>query len=360
MGSNKTGVKGMGTHLDGISRSVVTTPRGHYSLLEAGQPDGQPVLFVHGNVSAATFWEETMLALPPSYRALAPDLRGYGESERLPVDAARGLRDFSDDLHSLIETLGVKQFHLVGHSMGGNVAMQYAIDYTPTVRSLSLIAPGSPYGFGGTRDLRGTPCWSDYAGSGGGLVSAELIMRLGQGDRGEDSTFSPRSLLRLRYVKPPFVPSREDALVEAMLQTAVSKGNYSRDMTPSPNWPHVAPGTRGVNNALSPKYCNLSSLADMNPRPPIIWVHGSDDQIVSDKALSDPAVLGAMGILPGWPGQETYPPQPMISQVRAVLNRYRMNGGSYDEHVIANVAHMPHIENPGEFLSHWLPFLQGG
>lgn len=348
-----------GTHLDGIRHSIVTTPRGRFCLLEAGQPDGQPVLFVHGNVSAATFWEETMLALPASYRALAPDLRGYGESERLPVDATRGLRDFSDDIHSLVETLGVKQFHLVGHSMGGTITMQYVIDHTPTVRSLTLIATGSPYGFGGTRDLRGTPCWPDYAGSGGGLVSAELIMRIGQRDRSDESPFSPRCLLRQRYVKPPCVPPREDALVEAMLQTSLHERNYSRDMTPSPNWPHVAPGTRGVNNALSPKYCNLSPLADIRPHPPILWVHGTDDQIVSDKALSDPAVLGAMGILAGWPGVEFYPPQPMISQTRAVLNRYRVNGGSYDEQVIAGVAHMPHVENPGEFLSHWLPFLHG-
>ncbi len=348
----------MTRHIDGIMSCLVHTPRGRVHLLEAGEADAMPVLFVHGNVSAATFWEEVMVALSSRYRALVPDLRGYGTSDQHPVDATRGVRDFSDDLHSLLQTLNIGDVHVVGNSMGGNVVMQYAIDHSDYVRSLTLVAPGSPYGFGGTKDARGTPCWPDYAGSGGGIVNQEIINRLQAGDTGMDSRFSPRSLLRNHYVKPPFVSPREDVLVEAMLQTATTIDAYSRDMIPSPNWPGVAPGTRGVNNALSPKYCNQSSLAHIHPKPPICWIRGLDDQIVSDASLSDMGNLGALGFLPNWPGADVFPPQPMLQQMRDVLKSYKAQGGSYHEHVMANVGHVPYLEDRHTFLGLWLPFLQ--
>jgi pimeloyl-ACP methyl ester carboxylesterase len=354
------------SHLPGITGRTVETPRGSFYLLQSGATEGstegamegQAVLFVHGNVSSATFWEETMLSLPEGYYALAPDLRGYGATDPQPVDATRGVRDFSDDLESILQALGVAHIHLVAHSMGGCVAMQYVIDHAEQVRSLTLVSTGSPYGFGGTKDIEGTPCWPDYAGSGGGLVNPELMKRLTDGDRSDSSDASPRRLLRTFYVKPPFQPPREDVLVEAMLLTATDEGNYSRDMVLSSNWPGIAPGTRGVNNALSPKYCNLSGLADVTPRPPVLWVRGADDQIVADGALSDPGRLGEVGILPGWPGAAIYPPQPMLAQIRAVLDRYQANGGTYQEHIIANTGHMPFMEAPGQFQCIWHPFLQ--
>ncbi|NJL34431.1 MAG: alpha/beta hydrolase [Chloroflexaceae bacterium] len=136
--------------------------------------------------------------LPTAYCAIAPDLRGYGLSDRMPVDATRGMRDFSADLHTLSGALGLERFHLVGHSLGGCVAMQYAIEHPQRVRSLTLVAAGSPYGFGGTKDTDGTPCWPDYAGSGGGLIHPEWLQRLKIGDRSDDSNFSPLRMLRER------------------------------------------------------------------------------------------------------------------------------------------------------------------
>src|SRR5579885_1670968 len=130
--------------LPGVSVRTVATPRLTFSLLEAGAATGVPVLFVHGNVSSARFFEETLAALaaqPQGYHALAPDLRGFGDSEAQPVDATRGLRDFSDDLFALVQTLGLasgqQKAHFVGWSMGAGVVMQYAIDHPETVASCS-------------------------------------------------------------------------------------------------------------------------------------------------------------------------------------------------------------------------------
>lgn len=345
-------------HLEGIRCSQILTSRGRFHVLFAGPPDGEPVLFVHGNVSSATFWEETMRALPTGFRAIAPDMRGFGESERQPVDATRGLRDFSDDLHALMETLGVERFHLVGHSMGGGIAMQYAIDHAEHLISITLVDPLSPYGFGGTKDVEGTPCWPDYAGSGGGTANPEFVRRLAAGDRGAESDFSPRRVLRAFYGKAPFLHPREDVLVESMLRTAVGDENYPGDFETSPNWPGVAPGARGVNNAMSPKYCRLDALEGISPKPPILWVRGSEDVIVSDTSLFDFGYLGMLGIVPGWPGESVYPPQPMVAQTRAVFERYATAGGRYREEVIPNAGHTPYLEQPAVFQEIFHAFLR--
>lgn len=342
------------TLLQGISSVTVATPRLRTHLLVSGPDDGAPVLFIHGNVSSALFWEETLAALPPRYRGLAPDLRGYGESETKPVDATRGLRDFADDLHSLIGELGLaadRRIQIVGWSNGGGVAMQYAIDHPDLVAALVLVAPVSPYGFGGTRDAAGTPCWPDYAGSGGGTANPEFVQRLAAGDRSGESPFSPRSVMNAFYFKPPFqpAPARAEQFVSSLLSTKTGDASYPGDMTASEHWPGVAPGTSGVNNAISPKYCDLSGFARITPRPDVLWVRGADDQIVSDTSLFDFGHLGALGAVPGWPGADIYPAQPMIGQTRAVLEDYRSRGGRYREEVIADCGHSPHVEHPDAF-----------
>jgi pimeloyl-ACP methyl ester carboxylesterase len=54
------------------------------------------------------------------------------------------VRDFSDDLAALLDALDLDAVHVAGHSMGGGVALQLAIDHPPRVRSLVLVAPMSP------------------------------------------------------------------------------------------------------------------------------------------------------------------------------------------------------------------------
>src|SRR3712207_4292376 len=72
---------------DGIDSREVSTPRLRTHLLESGPEEGVPVLFVHGNVASSRCFEETLTALPPNCRGLAPDLRCFGRSEPKPVDA---------------------------------------------------------------------------------------------------------------------------------------------------------------------------------------------------------------------------------------------------------------------------------
>ncbi|MDQ7828762.1 MAG: alpha/beta fold hydrolase [Armatimonadota bacterium] len=345
--------------LPGVVSEVIQTRRLRTHVLRTARMGGAPVVFVDGNISTARFWEEILATLPAPWSGIAMDLRGYGGSELRPVDATRGLRDFADDLAALLEALAVERPHLVGWSLGAGVVMQYALDHPGGVASLTLEAPLSPYGFGGTRDEAGTPCWPDYAGSGGGTANPEFVRRLREGDRTDESPFSPRNVMRAFYVKPPFrpAPEREEILVAEVLTTAVGDDNYPGDVTPSPHWPHVAPGRRGVNNAMSPAYCNLSGFARLTPKPPVLWIRGADDQIVSDTSLFDFGYLGRIGAVPGWPGEEVFPPQPMVSQTRAVLDAYRRDGGSVAEEVFPDCGHSPHLEDPERFRSLLVAFV---
>ena len=348
-----------GTLLSGINQSHVKTDRLEIAYLEAGTGD-IPIVLVHGNCSSSLFFQDFMLALAAAnrYKVFAPDMRGYGDTEPMPIDATRGVADFSDDLDAFARAMGLDSFHLFGWSLGGNIVMQYAIDHPGTLRSLTLQAPGSPYGFGGTKGVEGMLDWPDSAGSGGGTVNPDFVQRIAQGDRGYDQN-SPRTIMNTFYFKPPFkpAPAREEIYVTSILSTRVGPGNYPGDTSSSQNWPYVAPGTQGVNNALAPKYPNQFPFATMSQKPPVLWVRGANDQIVSDTSFFDMGYLGQLGLIPGWPGAEVFPPQPMIAQMRSVLDQYQSNGGQYREVVFSDCGHSPHIEKQQELYDVLYPFL---
>ena len=338
-----------------VHHTDVSTSRLRIHVLTAGPADAPILVLVHGNVTSARFFAPAMTVLGARCRCLAPDLRGFGRSETVPADARRGVRDFADDLHALLTESHLvpegQRVHLLGWSLGGAVVLQYAIDHPGAVASIVLEDPMSPYGFGGTRDLGGTPCWPDFAGSGGGTANPDLVRHIAEGDRGRGDPTSPRQVLTTLYVKPSFeFPVQlEDELVDAMLQMATGDDFYPGDAAASPNWPGTAPGTRGVNNAISPRYCDVSGFAGIAGGPDVLWVRGDSDQIVSDASLVDLGYLGQLGAVPGWPGAGVYPPQPMVGQMRDVLDRYRAAGGRYEEHVLADCGHSPHLEKPTEF-----------
>jgi pimeloyl-ACP methyl ester carboxylesterase len=340
--------------LPGITSKFVSTPRLRMHVLFSGPDDGRPVLFVHGNASSATYWEETMLSLPSGYRGIAPDLRGYGETDDVVIDATRGYGDWVDDLTGLMQTLGHDRYHVVGHSLGGALIFTLIPRASGAVLSATLVNPGSPYGFGGSKDVSGKPCYDDFAGSGGGVVNPEFPKLIAAGDRSSDNpAASPRIVMNSFYWKPPFKPAREEALLSGLLSEKIGPDKYPGDFVPSSNWPNVAPGIYGPINAASPKYVGdtVARFVGTERKPPILWVRGSDDQIVSDNSLFDMGTLGKLGIVPGCPGEEVYPPQPMLAQTRGVLDQYQSKGGRYTEVVITDTGHSPYIEKPGEFMA---------
>src|SRR5204862_544006 len=92
---------------------------------------------------------------------------------------------------------------------------------------------------------------------------------------------------------------------------------------PVDDWPGFAPGDRGVLNTMAPTHFRIADLSSVDPKPPVLWVRGADDVIVSDTSLYDLAYLGSLGAIPGWPGEQTWPPQPMVAISAPVRIRLR-------------------------------------
>ncbi|WP_206074551.1 alpha/beta fold hydrolase [Antribacter gilvus] len=340
-----------------IKHAGIATSRGkeHVRRVTVDDVPRATVLFVHGNCSSSAFWDSVLLALPDDVAGVAVDLRGYGDSEPRPIDATRGVQDFADDLEALAGHLAPAldggPLLAVAHSAGAAVVLQAATDHPDLFAGILLEAPMSPYGFGGTHGPDGAPNAPDFAGSGGGTANPDFVAAIAAGDR-SDGPGSPRDVLRRFYVADPAsLGDDEEALLDSVLSTRTGDDFYPGDTTSSDTWPFLAPGTRGMNNAISPKFCDVSGFARSGATAPVLWVHGAVDAIVSDTSALDLAQLGAVGVVPGWPGADAAPPQPMVGQTRAVLDLYAAAGGSYREVELAGVGHSPHLEAREEFLS---------
>ncbi|WP_164670160.1 intracellular short-chain-length polyhydroxyalkanoate depolymerase [Virgibacillus doumboii] len=103
------------------------------------------VLLVHGNMTSSVHWDLVIESLSADYKVFAVDLRGFGESSyNQPIET---IKDFSDDLKLLCDEIGVRDFAIVGWSLGGAVAQQFCADYQGYANRLFLLASGSSRGY---------------------------------------------------------------------------------------------------------------------------------------------------------------------------------------------------------------------
>lgn len=335
---------------------TLDTDRVRLHVLESGPEDGVPVVLLHGNLSTGRFFSHLLERAPIRYRLIAPDMRGFGDSEPAPIDVTRGFADWADDIAALLAVLKVERPpHLAGWSTGGAAVAAYALERP--VASLTLIDPVSPYGYGGTL-ADGTPCFPDYAGSGGGTTNPDFVTRLAAGDRTDEAETSPLNVLRSAYWAPGHREEREDELLDELLKSFVGDDGYPGDSTASEHWPGVAPGARGILNALSPKHCNWTALADLADKPPVLWTHGARDIVVADGSPWEMGMLGSLGAVPGWPGAETFPPQPMVAQIRALLERYRDAGGRVEIEIFEESGHAPFLDASARWSAVFFGFLE--
>ncbi|MCB9136750.1 MAG: alpha/beta hydrolase [Caldilineaceae bacterium] len=104
-----------------------------------GNPTGIPMVLLHGSFAGSRWWDEFMTLLPDEIYAVAPDLRGMGATDR-PADGY-AIPALADDLHALLTGLDLHAIDLVGHSAGGAVAIEYALQHPERLATLTLIAP---------------------------------------------------------------------------------------------------------------------------------------------------------------------------------------------------------------------------
>lgn len=100
--------------------------------------DGPPVVLAHGFALDRRFWGD-LSGLGDGYRVIAYDLRGFGESS-----ASTDLTCHGADLGAIIDTLAHGRAHVIGHSFGGQAALELALSRPAAVRSLTLVGSGLP------------------------------------------------------------------------------------------------------------------------------------------------------------------------------------------------------------------------
>lgn len=112
--------------------------RHHY--IRWGDVRNDPVVFLHGLMNNARYWEHIAARFADRYGVYAPDLRGHGESEHAPGGYL--VWAFAMDLRGFVEELDFEAFDLVAHSIGSRVAMAYARDHSHRLKHLVLADMG--------------------------------------------------------------------------------------------------------------------------------------------------------------------------------------------------------------------------
>jgi pimeloyl-ACP methyl ester carboxylesterase len=95
----------------------------HYT--EWGDPDAPPLILQHGGRDHGRSWDRVVQALLPDWRIIAPDLRGHGDSG-WAEDSNYGMDDCLYDHAMLFDQLGLERATVIGHSLGGNIALRHA------------------------------------------------------------------------------------------------------------------------------------------------------------------------------------------------------------------------------------------
>jgi len=110
--------------------------KSHYEKAGNGQT---AVVCVHGNIASWRWWLPLLDKPPAGCTVYAPDMRGFGDSER--PGGGYAIEQFATDLDAFVSRMGLDRIHLVGHSLGAAVALQFAVQCPHKVKKLLLVSP---------------------------------------------------------------------------------------------------------------------------------------------------------------------------------------------------------------------------
>ena len=113
---------------------------GHRVSYRSAGEGGPVVLLIHGITGSARQWDQVMPLLAERYTVLAPDLLGHGQSAKPRGDYSLGA--YAVSVRDLLVALGHRRATVVGHSLGGGIAMQFAYEYPPFAERLVLVSSG--------------------------------------------------------------------------------------------------------------------------------------------------------------------------------------------------------------------------
>lgn len=114
------------------------TDASHSAILfynDSGQ--GEPLVLLHGFVGSSAYWDDLIPLLSKQYRCIVPDLRGHGRS--VAPEGSYRIEQMADDVAALLDHLNLKQVTVLGHSMGGYVALALAEQHAAYLNAWGLI-----------------------------------------------------------------------------------------------------------------------------------------------------------------------------------------------------------------------------
>ena len=203
---------------------------------------GEPVLLLHGSGPGVTAWANWRLTIPElskQHRVIAPDLVGFGYTER-PAQAEYSLDSWVNHSLGIMDSLGIQKFSVVGNSFGGAIALALAIRHPDRVKRMVLMGSvGVPF-----------------------LITPELDAIWG---------YQP-SMTNMRTLLDIFAHDRglvSDELAELRFQASIRPGyqeSYEK-MFPAPRHRWV--------DALSSSYAEISSINAQT-----LIIHGRDDRVI--------------------------------------------------------------------------------
>ena len=122
-----------------FQRHELRVPAGYaLSYFEAGDPGGRLAVFVHGTPGEAEAWADYLMNVPKGYRYVSIDRPGFGHSG--PDDAVVSLAEQAQAIAALVEAKGGGPAVLIGHSLGGPIIAQAAVDTPERVAALVIVA----------------------------------------------------------------------------------------------------------------------------------------------------------------------------------------------------------------------------
>jgi pimeloyl-ACP methyl ester carboxylesterase len=119
-----------------IQRQTIKVDGLDVNYYTSGQ--GEPIVVIHGGGGDARTWWNNIAELAEKYTVYAPDLPGYGGSQ--PLDGDYFIPELSDFVDRFARSLGLEEFHLVGHSLGGGIALDYALKSPHKIKKLVLVS----------------------------------------------------------------------------------------------------------------------------------------------------------------------------------------------------------------------------
>jgi len=119
------------------AETTVTVDGHELSMAYRDEGEGEPVVFLHGIPTWSFLWRRIAPQLAEQFRTIVPDFVGYGNSDRRDT-FDRSIRAQERAVADLVDQLGLEEFHVVGHDIGGGVALRYAAHTNGRVDKLVL------------------------------------------------------------------------------------------------------------------------------------------------------------------------------------------------------------------------------